>query len=196
MKLYKFRPLLTCCNYDRVISIIRDGFYCCRFLDFNDVNEGVFPVTKHNYNVELRDKLEYRICSFAAEEALSRQLMWGHYAEAGMGVAIEVMVDPVSPFERVHYDPTNRHNNLIEILTNKSSEWKHEEEWRYLSTSPDQYLKKKITKIYFGTPYQRLTNYTDIKTKHNRLKEYLRRATALRAECVKHNIAHEDYQFA
>ena len=196
MKLYKFRPLLTCCNYDRVFSIIRDGFYCCSFLDFNDVNEGVFPVTEQTYNVELSDKLEYRICSFAAEGALSSQLMWGHYAEAGMGVAIEITVEPVSPFEMVHYDPTNRHNSLKEILTNKSSEWRHEEEWRYLSTSPDEYLKENITKIYFGTPYQHLTNYKEIKTEHNRLKEYLQRATALRAECAKYNITHADYIFA
>lgn len=196
MKLYKFKPLLTCCNYDRVISIIRDGFYCCSFLDFNDVNEGVFPVTEQTYNVELSDKLEYRICSFAAEGALSRQLMWGHYAEAGMGVAIEINVDPAPPFEEVHYDPTNRHNSLREILTNKSAEWGYEKEWRYLSTSPNEYLKRDITNIYFGTPYQRLTNYTEIQAKHHRLKEYLQRATALRAECEKRNIEHEDYKFA
>lgn len=77
MKLYKFRPLLTCCNYDRVISIIRDGFYCCSFLDFNDVNEGVFPVSKKTQSVDLNQKLEYRICSFSKEKALSSQLMWG-----------------------------------------------------------------------------------------------------------------------
>ena len=194
MKLYKFRPLLTCCNYDRVISIIRDGFYCCSFLDFNDVNEGVFPST---LDVELDQKLEYRICSFSGSEALSSQLMWGHYAEAGMGVAIEIEANPAPPpFEKVHYDKPDRHNSLIEILTNKSAQWEHEEEWRYLTSTKNEYFKTDITKIYFGTPYMRLSNYGEIKTKHRKLQEYLQRLTALRAECSTREIPCEYYNFA
>jgi hypothetical protein len=196
MKLYKFRPLLTCCNYDRVISIIRDGFYCCSFLDFNDVNEGVFPVSKKTQSVDLNQKLEYRICSFSKEKALSSQLMWGHYAEAGMGVAIEILAAPVSPFEKVNYDQTDRHNSLKEILTNKSAQWKHEEEWRYLSTTQDNYYKTKITKIYFGAPYQHLTNYEEIKAKHHKLREYHRRLEMLKAECDNRKIGYDIYQLA
>ncbi len=183
-KLYKFRPLLTRCNYKRVISIIRDGFYCCSFLDFNDVNEGVFPVTK---NVNLGQKLEYRICSFSESEALSSELMWGHYAAAGMGVAIEIEANfenSESSFEKVHYGETNRHGNIREILTNKSSQWSYEKEYRYITTSQDKYLKCKITKIYYGAPYKKLENYYEIKEKHHKLKEYLRRVEALKKECT------------
>ena len=195
MKLYKFRPLLTCCNYDRVISILRDGFYCCSFLDFNDVNEGVFPVTENTVNMELNHKLEYRICSFSEEEALSSQLMWGHYAEAGMGVAIEVVVSPTSPFEKVHYDRTNRHNSIKEILTNKSSQWKYEKERRLLLDTQDDYYKADITKIYFGTPYQKLTNYNEIRAKNHKLREYHQRLEMLKVECDNRTvpIPYEEY---
>lgn len=34
MKLYKFRPLVTEENLNRIKSIFNDGFHCCNFLDF------------------------------------------------------------------------------------------------------------------------------------------------------------------
>jgi len=70
MKLYKFRPLMSCHHFDRVLSIIDDGFYCCDFFEFNDVNEGVFLVSENYSNVTLDQKLKYKICSFSKEEAL------------------------------------------------------------------------------------------------------------------------------
>jgi hypothetical protein len=193
MKFYKFRPLCTCCDYDRVLEILRHGFYCCSFLDFNDVNEGVFPVSEKTIDVELNDKLEYKICSFSDENALPSQLMWGHYAEAGMGVAIEIEVNPVGPLVEVKYGLKDRHNGLVEILTNKSSQWDYEHEWRYLSETQDQYYKAEITKIYFGTPYATLINYEEIKLKHRTLQKYLRHSASLRQECDKRKIRHKNY---
>ena len=158
------------------------------------MNEGVFSITKQTNNIELSDKLKYRICSFSDITALSSQLMWGHYAEAGMGVAIEIEANS-SLMKKVHYGKTNRHSNLIEILTNKSAQWEYEKEWRYLSTNQNKYYKADITKIYFGTPYQHLTNYDEIKTKHHKLQEYLQRSTALREECAKRNIPCDNHKF-
>lgn len=193
MKFYKFRPLRTCCDYDRVLEIIRHGFYCCSFLDFNDVNEGVFPVTPNTQQVELDQKLEYKICSFSEKKALTCQLMWGHYAAAGMGVSIEIEVDMNPPFHKVHYGKTNRYNGLVEILTNKSTNWRHEREWRYISTTQEKYYKADITKIYFGTPYAKLVNYEEIKSKHRTLQKYLRYSDSLRQECDKRKILHKNY---
>lgn len=195
MKLYKFRPLLTCCDYDRVLSILDDGFYCCSFLDFNDVNEGVFPVEK-NETATFNDKLQYRICSFSQQDALQSQLMWGHYAGAGMGVAIEIDIEASdeSSFTNVNYTSTNNCYDTIEkILTNKAPEWKYEAELRFISREPSEFLKLEISKIYFGTPYQQLVNYDEIKTEHRKLRQYLRRADALREECEKRSISYDDY---
>ena len=160
------------------------------------MNEGVFPVSQKIHNVNLNLKLEYRICSFSDTNALSSQLMWGHYAAAGMGVAIEIDASPVSLFEEVKYGEKDRHNSVVEILTNKSSQWNYEYEWRYLTTNPDKYFPAKITKVYFGTPYQHLSNYEDIIVRHNRLKKYLQRSATLREECDKSNIPCDNYQLS
>ena len=41
-KLYKFRELKNDDNLTRIKDIVKDGFYCSNFLDFNDMNEGVY----------------------------------------------------------------------------------------------------------------------------------------------------------
>ena len=135
-----------------------------------------------------------RICSFSEAKALNSQLMWGHYAEAGMGIAIEIEAHPISPLEKVEYDKKDRHNSVVEILTNKSSQWYYEHEWRHLSTDPCAYYKTDITKIYFGTPYSGLVNYDEIRRKHRKLQEYLRRSLMLKEECSMRGIPCEDYQ--
>lgn len=169
MKLYKFRPLLTKGNLKRIIDITQEGFYCCDFLSYNDVNEGVYPVSQNKSGVDLSQKIKYKICSFSAEGALKSQLMWGHYAAAGMGVAIEIDVEPCSLLKKVEYGLDGRYENVEEILTNKSGQWGYEEEWRYLSENPNKFYKVPVTKIYFGTPYRCLNNYQKIKSKHRML---------------------------
>lgn len=197
MKLYKFRPLLTEGNRKRIISIIQDGFYCCDFLNYNDVNEGVYPDSQNKAGVDLVQKLEYKICSFSAEAALGSQLMWGHYAAAGMGVAIEIDVAVASggPIKKVEYGKDGRYDNVEEILTNKSKDWEYEAEWRYLSTEPDKFYEAIVTKIYFGTPYRCLNNYQEIKSKHRTLSKYLRYSKKLKRECDTSGIVWRDYDF-
>lgn len=177
------------------MSIIRNGFYCCRFLDFNDMNEGVFSVSPSNQDVDLSGKLEYRICSFSSKEALNSQLMWGHYAGAGMGVAIEIEANPDSLFKEVHYDKQDRHNSIIEILTSKTAEWRYENEWRYITDEKIDFIKEKITKINFGRPYKRLVNYAEIKAKHSTLKKYRQLSVALKSECSARKISWKNFIF-
>ena len=111
----------------------------------------------------------------------------GHYANAGKGVVIEIDVE-------------NSHNltTLEEILTNKSKEWIYEDEYRYLSTATlvnNKVKIGKICKIYFGTPYERLTNYQDVKNQHKKLKKYLELKEKLKEFCVDKNINCEDFKF-
>jgi len=196
MKLYKFRPLITCKNFDRVLSIIEDGFYCCNFLEFNDVNEGVFLASKNSSGVTLAKKLKYGICSFSKEKALKSQLMWGHYAGAGMGVAIEIEVSTdENNFKEVKYGETNRFSTVEEILTNKGIDWEYEKEVRYLINTEKKYYKNKITKIYYGTPYEKLTNFSEITKKHRFLNKFHKLSHCLRGECSKKGIEYQAYQF-
>lgn len=176
-------------NYDRVLSIISEGFYCCNFLDFNDSNEGVFPIKKNISNVDLSSKLKYKICSFSAHEALNNELMWGHYAGAGMGVAIEIEVPDCTILRRVDYDVENHNYSSVEdVLSNKSNTWRYEHEWRYITNSECKHFKHAIKKIHFGTPYQHLENYQELKTRHSKLRRYLKLSQSLKLKCESEGI--------
>jgi hypothetical protein len=51
MKLYKFRKLANCEDLERIKEIIKTGkFHCSNFLDFNDMNEGVFYANPKDKN--------------------------------------------------------------------------------------------------------------------------------------------------
>jgi hypothetical protein len=198
MKLYKFRPLGKCTDLSRIKSIISKGFYCSDFLRFNDVNEGVFTINKHNMNITLSEKQQYKICCFSRENALNSQLMWGHYANAGMGVAIEVDVTNCENIEPVLYSDEDKNLNTIkQILIRKSKEWSYENECRYLTNEKleNDKIKLPITKIYFGTPYENLGNYTEIKDKHTGLIKYYGLKEELKEFCKRKSIPCEDWVF-
>ncbi len=109
--------------------------------------------------------------------ALNSQLMWGHYANSGMGVAIEVDITDCSNIKEVFYSNNRSDSSDIEkILTRKSKAWKYEHECRCIIKDGRKgaVTRKigRIAKIYFGTPYEQLENYNEIKKKHTKLKEY------------------------
>ncbi|MDA3837704.1 MAG: DUF2971 domain-containing protein [Candidatus Delongbacteria bacterium] len=201
MKLYKFRPLGDKEHLKRIKDIINKGFYCCDFLEFNDMNEGVYIINPKNKNIDLSTKQKYKICSFSGINALNSQLMWGHYANTGMGVVIEIDVENCSEIKQVRYnDSSDNLNTIKEILTRKSKEWKYEDEYRYLTTKNISQEKAKvkigkISKIYFGTPYKNLNNYEEIKEKHKSLKKYHKLQKQLRTFGSRNSIVFEDYEF-
>jgi len=199
MKLYKFRPLKNEEQLARIMDIIINGFYCCDFLKFNDMNEGVFTINHTNFKINISDKLKYKICSFSGENALNSQLMWGHYANTGMGVVIEVDVgsEKCNQIKQVKYiNSTDNLNSIEQVLTRKSKEWKYEDEFRYLSKETDDKVKVgNIVRVYFGTPYEKLANYNDIKIKHENLIIYLKFKDTLKKFCEEKNILCQDYNF-
>ncbi|MEA1919451.1 MAG: DUF2971 domain-containing protein [Campylobacterota bacterium] len=199
MQLYKFRPLGNEDHLKRIKDIIEKGFYCCDFLSFNDVNEGVFSVNSENIDISVEEKKKYKICSLSGKNALISLLMWGHYANAGMGVVIEVDVQDFSKIKQVRYsNSTDELNSIEEILTRKSKEWEYENEFRYLSNDNISCSVKlgTITMIYFGTPYKQLLNYCDIKEKHEGLKRYLELKEKLENFCYENNdVPCKDFKF-
>ncbi len=212
MKLYKFRSLQTCNDFERILDILKNGFYCSNFLLFNDMHEGVFLyenskalLDKELKNI-LSEKLTYKICSFSQEEALSSQLTWGHYAGAGMGVAIEFEVDDpkVDDLEndnlyKVRYQDSLQHAMDIkkseDVFKTKSLEWEYEKEFRFIKKMDEEFYKPKISKILFGTPYKKLSNYNDIKEKHEKLKKYLHYKELIECICKEENIETDEYDF-
>jgi hypothetical protein len=193
--LYKFRALKTCTDLERIEDIIENGFYCNDFLNFNDMNEGVYRPTNKN-DLTLEGKLEYKICSFSGEEALSSELMWGHYGNAGMGIIIEIKNGKNHPDVKqvIYLDETLKSNSLEEILTHKKLVWSYECEYRYISNALIEKIKiGEIEKIYYGTPYKHLSNYKEIYNKHEDLQKYCKRIDQLKIICKKNNIKLEEF---
>ncbi len=200
MELYKFRELGNENSLKRIKSILEKGFYCSSFFDFNDVNEGVFPNSKNTSNVSLSEKQQYKICSLSKSEAMTSQLMWGHYANSGMGVAIQIQIEQANIEEadlyEVNYDGTlSKYDTVKNILVNKSKEWEYEKEVRYLKRTDSKFYSQKISKIYFGTPFKGLSNYEDVKRNHPKLKEYLNLKNELKEFCNQLNVKCEEYDF-
>jgi len=52
----------------------------------------------------------------------------------------------------------------------------------------------KITKIYFGTPYEKLLNYQEIKNNHKDLRDYHELKEKLKDFCNKKNIICQDFE--
>ena len=196
-KLYKFRELKNYTDLSRIKDIIEKGFYCSNFLDFNDMNEGVYRNSQNNISITLDEKKVYKICSFSKVEALHHELMWGHYANAGMGIAIEVAVNSCDDLYKIIYtDDKDDLNKIEDILTRKSTVWEYEKECRYLSKEEKNPVNiGEVTKIYFGTPYRNLENYAEIKKKHTKLQDYLKLKKDLELYCKENNIECIDYDY-
>ncbi len=196
-KLYKFRKLENCKDLERIKDIVDNGFYCNNILDFNDFNEGVYTKTEATLKINIEDKIKYKICSFSAEEVLNCELMWGHYASAGKGIAIEIELDNNDDIKHVDYDNSFKPKNTKEILTHKTKIWEYEKEYRYLSEQHKGNHVKigRIVKIHFGTPYENLTNSDEIIEKSLALQIYHKLRTELQAFCSEKNIEFCNYDF-
>lgn len=186
MKLYKFRSLAgsTDCkskagdksDYCRVIDIIKEGkFWCSSFWGFNDPMEGIFYANKNLIEKIYSEKEKYKLCSFSGINGFHNPLLWGYYANGFKGVAIEIEVDNISKNEQslyqIEYIPyissfSNSRNDVIKILTRKLNIWKHEDEFRFLTTDNPNFQKiGNITNVFFGNPYGNVTNRDEFANK-------------------------------
>lgn len=93
---------------------------------------------KHPYNKSRR----YRISCFS--EKIDNALMWGHYASAGKGCALEFDVEQLSLFfpsmiHKVIYSDTlpdigpDFKKGILLRLINKGKDWAYEQEWRAIT---------------------------------------------------------------
>jgi hypothetical protein len=207
MKLYKFRPLATCIDAERVEQIINTGeFWHSNFWELNDPMEGVYSFQREAlppaFIRELFDaKSGYVICSFSGPDALREQLLWGYYANGFKGVAIEIDVnDADTNIRKVKYvpgltellGPTDAECAAISILMTKLDCWRHEQEHRCLVQSPPgPYKVGRISAVYFGSPYHTAVNANSARTRL-RVREYLHRATSIRQIAKLHGVPCHD----
>lgn len=183
MKLYKFRALSNCDDFSRIKEIIETGeFWCSKFMDMNDPMEGVYLSAELNKKeiAKIYDEKEsYKICSFSGENGFKNPLMWGYYANGFKGIAIEIEIeesdnqqDKIVP---INYETKkDERGNIIDILTYKRKCWEHENEYRFLDKEIGNRVKiGKITKVYFGHPYNNVNNQEIIMNNNKKLQKYL-----------------------
>jgi hypothetical protein len=202
MNLYKFRALNNETDLYRAWVILTTGkFYCQKFSEFNDIKEGVFWYNPDNVDLDniASIKANFKICCFS--EDLNSELMWGYYANGYKGIAIEIAVPkpendivqlypefsgPIeysSHMRKIKYDaastvclnnPCNIGEQIIEILSHKNKIWKHEKEWRFITSETDkQQTIGKIKAVYFGKPYGKVDNCVDIMKHSASISSYI-----------------------
>ena len=197
MKLYKFRPLGSKTDFERVKRILNTGeFWCSRFQELNDPMEGVFLTS----NPSLVDKIYYAkknyvICSFSTIWAFKKPAMWGYYANGFKGIAIEVKVNKNS-VKKIEYKKEiksiseyQNKNEIESLLSAKLPCWKHENEYRFLKIldecDNDNFQQiGKITAVYFGNPFGDVDNKEEIYQNNQALRCYKCYANMLK-NCLK-----------
>lgn len=190
-KIYRFQRLSSKTDLKRLKAIIEtEYFWCSSFFEMNDPMEGLFSSDKAVVKEIMEQKQAYKICSFSSEDVLKKPMMWGYYANAFKGVAIEVDLDVRKEgiwngeVKAITYtnDPPSAEDDVVKILTTKSKSWKEEEEYRFLVPSESNYQKiGKISRVYFGNPYDILDNKKEIEAITPFFQEYIK----LRDELIK-----------
>jgi hypothetical protein len=187
VKLYKFRSLGNCIEFERIEKIIKTNkFWCSKVWDLNDPMEGVYKnefFTNYQINNTFTEKNRYLICSFSGEEALNNPILWGYYANGFRGVAIEIEIEENEVSKIIYKSPSKfkiNQNDAKKIITRKLTKWRHEHEYRYLKyidnienrQYTNEYIIGKIENIYFGNPYGDLNNTRNIMANSESLKKY------------------------
>lgn len=181
MKIYKFRPLVCCDDFNRLNDIItKRKFWCSRFSELNDPMEGIFYSSDSEIISKIYDeKNKYKICSFSGQKAFSKPTMWGHYAGGFKGVAIEVKVEE-KDIKKVTYSKEllNISTSSVDIiLSTKLPCWKNEYEYRLLKELQEGECEceiGEISAVHFGNPYGDADNHDEIERRSGNLKKYLR----------------------
>jgi hypothetical protein len=189
MNLFRFRPLANELDLCRATNILKTGeFWCSYFWELNDPMEGVY-ITKSGKNFidEIYKAKKKMICSFSDNVGLNEPTLWGYYANGFRGLAIEIEMNEINKPKKIIYETTlpiidsseNVEENAIKILTKKLNAWKHENEYRYIIESEENFHNLgKITAVYFGDPYHDSLNFNDI-SKKDIIKEYIERKNKL-----------------
>lgn len=199
MKLYKFRQLTSCKDLERIIEILKTNkFHCAKFSEMNDPMEGVyFVIDTSKVDKILNEKNEKRICSFSSEEGFKNPAMWGYYANGFKGIVIELEVDNGIVEEVIYKNKLPKTEDIKKILITKLKYWKHEAEYRFITkNNEDKCEIGKITKVYFGTPYEKLINSSEIISNSKQILEYKKYKEKLEEFLVEKEIEFCNFELA
>jgi len=205
LKLIKFRSLGSDNEFKRIKEILKTNkFWCSKLWNLNDPMEGVYRNSFFNSDdifemfTEKNNKI---ICSFSHITALNNNLLWGYYANGFKGVAIEIEINEIE-IKKMNYFNIQVFNqnlhNVDDIITRKLKDWEHEQEYRFIcDSSKDKKCKiGKITKVYFGSPYDNTNNRENIEDNSPMLRKYDYLKRELQLLCKDLRIATENFNHA
>jgi hypothetical protein len=173
MLLYKYRPLS---RLERLLDIVfNERLYCPKYDDLNDPFEGTFlsafpaftrpgsmfkvPQTKIHQRVDSLawDTKKIRVASLSAAAIDVR--MWSLYAEDCKGCAIEIDFSAqMEDVRQVQYRESLPEFSMgllgmpsfEEALSQKTTHWSYEREYRHVTDQPFYSIKGRIRRILLG----------------------------------------------
>lgn len=161
---YKYRSLS---NLRWFIDIILNKrLYMSHFTDMNDPMEGAFLFNRDTSEAIRQLRIRKRkmlICCLS--RSYKNTLMWTHYADSHKGCCIEVKVDSKVDCYNVDYSSDiqfvrNGKEELIHVLTTKSSYWSYEEEVRFIKEEKHNYLGHNTSRPFLSvTPVKIYIGY-------------------------------------
>lgn len=179
MILYKYRSLKNLDHILDIF--VHSRLYCARYLEMNDPFEGLFSTTIHispqerakfpfftlpdSFSVtkSVNDlfhssKDRIRICSLSS--SMSDVRLWSHYADGNRGIVLEIDFSGLeNVIHEVNYSdklPSYGYTiltapNPIEVLTQKTTHWSYESEFRIIHETEFFDIQKRMRAIYVGS---------------------------------------------
>lgn len=183
LQLFNFRSLASEPDYDNAVYVVNTGkFWCSKFSELNDPMEGVYTIGNSIRSEDMTEKLygekcKYKLCFFSGKRALRNPAMWGYYAGGFKGIVISICIED-DAVRKVAYAPQPLHIEaggvtIERVLTTKLTHWKHEDEYRYLSTEVECGQRiGDIEAIYMGNPYGNACNRSNVYADSESLQRY------------------------
>lgn len=132
----------------------------------NDPMEGVFDLPEHHHGFFSRTRDDFqnnlkkaKICALSYRKSLP---MWAYYAGNQTGVCVGFEIDPAKlenniKLKQVDYKPISprfegKSDDIIEVLSHKLVDWKHEQEWRLIVLDGEAGMRKvgEVAEIILG----------------------------------------------
>jgi hypothetical protein len=190
MEFYRFRPLADSKDEERAKQIVETGcFWCAEFMDLNDPMEGAFLISQEQnidatINRIYEEKNNYKICSFSGSSGFENPSMWGYYANGfkGIVIGVEIKKELIKKVKYINKNlEINADTHIEDMLLQKLISWEHEDEYRYLMKSDNNYHQiGPITAVYFGDPYNGFSNRCELYHGSQSWREYEQRKVRLK----------------
>ncbi|MBP4141899.1 DUF2971 domain-containing protein [Flavobacterium sp. P4023] len=194
MKLFRFQAInkLTLQNLNNQKNWIADPYefndpfefslYDKLFIDDYGDSRPLTQIETININKFREEINDYGVVCYSSD--YTNKLLWSHYGDQhkGMCLVFEISKEKMEVIYKVNYqqrlpeinitDDSDTFDDIVKIVTTKSTEWKYENEYRevFLSKNMLDDYPGELVEIVFGcrTPFEDIKMLTDIAVSKNK----------------------------